>query len=502
VTASTTNSWVCRVCGYVHRGPEPPLVCPVCGAPQSEFEPHAEPEPEHPKPTQWLCMVCGCVHDGPEPPEVCPDCGAGADCFEAQTPSQTDHADAADGPGLKIVVAGAGIAGLSAVEAVRNASSTAEIVLYSKEAALPYYRLNLTRYVAGEIGDTDLPVHPESWYEENAIRLVPGEEISAIDPEKRLVRLSGGSEESFDKLILTAGAHPFVPPIPGADQEGVIAFRTAEDARHIVDAAKSGAKCVCIGGGILGMETAGALAKRGADVTLFEGSPWVMPRQLNDRAGAILKRHAEGLGVTLLTNVRIAELSGDGHVTGVKLEDETVIDAGLVVIATGVRSNSHLARRARLEVNQGVVVNNHLQTSHPDIFAAGDMAEHRGIVYGIWPASQFQGTIAGMNAMGQATEFAGIPRSNTLKVLGIDLVSIGAVNAEDGSYSTIEEEGDGTYLRFLFRDSRLAGAILMGDTSSAPAAKKAIEKRLSLSDLLDRKPAAREFAELLKRGPK
>ena len=134
------------------------------------------------------------------------------------------------------------------------------------------------------------------------------------------------------------------------------------------------------------------------------------------------------------------------------------------MIATGIRSNSHLARRAGLEVNQGVVVNNLLATSHPDILAAGDVAEHHGQVYGIWGPSQYQGSIAGLNLAGGSVEFGGVPRSNTLKVLGLDLFSIGRINAEDASFQAVEQEADGRYFRFVFQDNRLVGAVLLGDT--------------------------------------
>jgi nitrite reductase (NADH) large subunit len=146
-----------------------------------------------------------------------------------------------------------------------------------------------------------------------------------------------------------------------------------------------------------------------------------------------------------------------------------------VIIATGVRSNSYVARLAGLEVGRGVVVDNHLRTSAPDVFAAGDVAEHHGVSYGTWGPSQFQGSIAGMNAVGAASEFAGIPRSNMLKVLGYDMFSIGVVTPEDASYLTVEATAEGNYRYFVLRDSHLVGAILLGDTSLSPVVKKAIE---------------------------
>ena len=497
---SEQNTWRCEVCGYVHRGSEPPSECPVCGAPEGDFVAFTETKPvaAPAEAGRWMCMVCQYVHEGDGPPEMCPACAASADCFEPG--AEPEVADVVSfGEGAKVVIVGAGIAGLSAAQAVRDASSSAAIVLLSREEALPYYRLNLTRYLAGEVGEEDLPIHPESWYSEQSIRLELGIEAVSIDVQNQRVQLSAGGEESFDKLILTAGAHPFVPPLAGAYREGVVTLRTADDARRILEVAKGGAKCVCLGGGILGMETAAALVRQGAGVTLIEGAPWLMPRQLSARAATILRAHTEALGIATFTGAQVSELSGDERVRGVRLGDDTTIDADLVVVTTGVRSNSHLARSAGLEVNLGVVVDNHLRTSNPNVFAAGDVAEHRGVVYGIWPASQYQGAIAGMNAAGVSTEFGGIPRSNTLKVLGLDLVSIGTVNAEDGSYTVVEDEHDGVYLRFLFHDTHLVGTIMIGDTQHAAHAKTAIEDRVDCSALMRAGVTTKDVAEALAR---
>ena len=202
-------------------------------------------------------------------------------------------------------------------------------------------------------------------------------------------------------------------------------------------------------------------------------------------------------GIKLRTKAITREIVGNGRVQGVLLEDGTRIAADLVVIATGIRSNSHLARQAGLEVNQGVVVDNLLATSHPDVFAAGDVAEHHGQLYGIWGPSQFQGSIAGMNIAGGRVEFGGIPRSNTLKVLGLDLFSIGQVNPEDATFRTFDQEADGRYFRFVFRDNRLVGSVLLGDTRKTAAVKKAVESKYDFSELLEKQRTIRQILEAI-----
>ena len=231
--------------------------------------------------------------------------------------------------------------------------------------------------------------------------------------------MHGGERLPFDKLLLAAGAQPFIPPLAGTDRGGVTTLRTAEDGAAILAACRAGSRCVCIGGGLLGLETAAALARHDADVTLLESHDWLLPRQTNRRAGEILNRYVVAAGIKLRTNAATQAIVGDSRVEGVLLQQGDLISADLVVIATGIRSNSQLAQHAGLEVNCGVVVNDLLATSHPDVFAAGDVAEHRRQVYGIWGPAQYQGNIAGMNMAGRGVEFGGLPPSNTLKVLGI-----------------------------------------------------------------------------------
>ncbi|MBI3985299.1 MAG: FAD-dependent oxidoreductase [Lentisphaerae bacterium] len=493
--ATPKKAWRCTVCGYVHHGDAPPDVCPVCGSPSTAFEPWMpQPAPAFPA-HRWQCLNCNFVHDGPQPPDDCPVCGAVRDRFQAL--QEAREATPVSGRDMTVVVVGAGIAGVSAVESVRQAAPHARIVLLSREEVLPYYRLNLTRYVAGEIRKDVLPIHPETWYRENGIVLRLAADVTALDPAGHSLTLKGGERLSYHQLVLALGAHPFIPPFPGAQLKGVTALRTTADADFILDAAAAGRPCVCIGGGILGLETAGGLALRGADVTLLEGHGWLMPRQLNRRAGELLAEAIGKLGIKLRLHATTGELLGEGSVRAVRLEDGVELPAGLVIVTTGIRSNTHLARQAGLEVNAGIVVNNLLATSLPDIYAAGDVAEHHGIVYGIWSASQFEGAIAGLNAAGRRTVFGGLPRSNTLKVLGLDLVSIGKFEPEDAASTVIEQESGGRYSRFVFRDGRMLGAVLLGDASVGPQAKKAIETGLDFSGVLAGRPSASDIAARL-----
>lgn len=494
------RTWRCTICGYIHREPQPPEFCPVCGASREEFEPYFEetPAPAITSPVEsWRCGICGCTHAGPTPPQECPVCGANKEHF-APTPEEREAARAPKGP-ARVVVLGAGIAGISAVEALCTASPDTEITLVSRESDLPYYRLNLTRFLAGEVTEKELPLRPEGWYDQRGIRLLRGAEAANLSLGDRNVRLRDGRSLPFEKLVITIGSHPFVPPVPGCSREGVTSLRTMRDALYIREMMERGASAICIGGGILGLEAAAALALRGVRVTLLESHAWLMPRQLNRRAGELLADYARARGITLLTDAHAKEVVGDEHAAGVLLADGTSAHADFIIIAAGIRPNSFLARRAGLLVNQGIVVDDHMRCSRADVFAAGDVAEHRGVLYGLWGPAQYQGSIAGQNAAGLALEFGGIPRSNALKVLGIGMTSVGMIEPGDGSYLVIEEETDGGYYRFLLRDGCLVGAVLLGDTRLSAAAKKAIEERTDLSDLLAGKPTCADVRDRLAR---
>ena len=305
------KSWICTVCGYVHHGPEAPDFCVVCGATKDLFELKEEhtPQTKSVQPSKWRCINCDYIHDGQNPPMQCPVCGALAERFEPYE----EKTKTAGGKyeGQKIVIVGAGIAGISAAESARKTNPEAEITLISKESQLPYYRLNLTRYLAGEIDENQLPIHPESWFQDNSIEFIKGAELCEVKANEKSLRFRGADNLNYDKLILTIGSHPFVPPFAGANKENVTVLRSKQDADYILEQCQNIESCAVIGGGILGLETAGALTKRKVDVALLEGFGWLLPRQLNEEAGKKLEYWVQDLGVKLHKNVKIKEIRGD-----------------------------------------------------------------------------------------------------------------------------------------------------------------------------------------------
>jgi len=501
MNVALSGSWRCSVCGYVHVGHAPPDCCPVCGAAAAEFEAYAEsastPVAAPPPTGPWRCLNCDYLHEGAAPPPNCPVCGVGADSFEsAATAAPPAMAASATGE-LRVVVIGGGIAGVAAAQAAVEAAPGAAVTLLSEESVLPYYRLNLTRLIAGDIVRDALPLYPAEWYREHRIALRTGTVVSRLDRAARLVELNDGKTIPYDALVLATGSHPFLPPLPGNDRAGVVALRTAADAEALLRRIERDPRCMVIGGGVLGLETAAALGSRGARVTLLESHPWLMPRQLNCVAAAILEAHLASLGVVVRKNARTREIVGGEAVAGILLEDGQTIAGTTVVMATGVRPNTALARKAGLAVDKGIVVDNRLRTSDPRIFAAGDAAEHNGVLYGTWAPSQYQGRIAGGNAAGLAMDFGGLPRANTLKVVGLELTSIGRFEPEDGSDLALASEHDSRFAHFLFRDGRMVGAILIGHAAAAPVVKRAIETGRSFAALLQARPGAQEVLDAM-----
>lgn len=484
----SAKMWKCEVCGYIHTGNEPPENCPVCGVDKSMFSPfEAVKQQDDTESEKWKCTICDHIHEGSEPPDICPVCSAKKSMFK---PVENGIERAADISIKDIVIVGGGIAALSAAENARLTSDSVNITIIAKEEMLPYYRLNLTRYLAGEVDSASLPVKSLKWFEDNRIEVVYNE-VKSLDLENKKVEMKDGTSLGYDRLILANGSHPFVPPIMGGNLKGVHVFRTIEDAEKLLSLAKTGKKCVCVGGGLLGLETAGALNERGVKVEVVEGFDWLLPRQLPENAGNILQKFMEEKGIKTRTASTIAEILGDEEVRGVKLKSGEELEADFIVLSTGVRPNSYLARQADIKVKAGVRVNDSLFTSDPNVLAAGDVAEHAGIVYGIWPASHAEGMVAGINAAGGSAQFNGIAQSNRLKVLGIDLFSIGKISPEDAGYDICEKEINGNYHYLVVRDGRLAGAVLLGNTENSNIIQELIESGGQLKEsaaLLEKYP--------------
>ncbi len=484
----------CRICGYVHEGDAPPDECPVCAAPKDDFvadepAPAAEATPAK----KFTCLVCGYIHEGEQPPPACPICGAPEDQFEpvAETAPSSRPPGKHDSQRTFIIIGG-GIAAVRAAEAIRSYDSTATIELFSREIPPPYHRLNLTPHLAGKFSRDDLELHAPLWYNDRKIVIHSGREICWIDPDRHEIRACDGSTFSYDRMVLANGAHPFVPPIPGIGREHIICMRTDADAAVALNAAREGKSCVVVGGGLLGLETAVALTGQGAHVSVVENATCLLPRQLTPEAAALLKENLERQRIVILTGETVEEFVGDHRVYGVRTAHHGILPADLVIVCAGVRPNRYLASEAGLKVNRGVVVNEYLKTSDNDIFAAGDVAEHEDILHGLWTVALEQGQIAGANAAGESIRFIPHPPPTFLKVADIDVFSIGQIS-ESEDHHLIEYRERDSYAGFILSDGKMAGAVLINYKAGMSAVQKAVEKRYDVSALLESSAGAREI---------
>src|SRR5579883_3133502 len=258
-----------------------------------------------------------------------------------------------------------------------------EIEVIGAEPHPNYNRILLSSVLAGEREIDDIVLHSREWYQSNDIKLTLGEAVVKLDAGAKAVTTASGRVTSYDKLVLATGSRPIVPPVSGLDLPGVCAFRNIADIDQMIEASRKHRRAIVIGGGLLGLEAANGLLKRGMSVAVVHLMDTLMERQLDPVAGRLLQRELDERGLNFFMNGQTEEIFGDGRVQGVRLADGREVPGDLVVMAIGIRPNIDLAKKADLEINRGVVVNDDMSTSDPAIFAVGECVEHRGKTYGL-----------------------------------------------------------------------------------------------------------------------
>jgi nitrite reductase (NADH) large subunit len=362
----------------------------------------------------------------------------------------------------RYVIVGNGVAGTTAAENIRKQDQTGSITMLTQEDLPFYWRIRLIEFIAGEIGEKDLVAKKDKWYGEQKIELKLKTRAVDGDPSKKVVVTAGGEKIPFDKLLLATGSRSFVPPIKGSDKDGVFALRSIQDARAILARAKKAKEIVLIGGGLLGLEAGNSVRKLGPKVKVVEFFPRLIPRQLDVEGAKKLQAIMEEMGFSFWLGAKTQEITGKNGVESVLLEGGERLSADMVIISAGVRPAMDLAKPFGLETDKGIKVDERLRTNQPDIYAAGDVAEYKGIPYGIWPAAMEQGKIAGLNMAGGNVNYEGTTMSNVLKVVGIDLASAGEIDL-DHKFESKVVVGEGLYRKIVLKDNRIIGCIMLGD---------------------------------------
>lgn len=365
-------------------------------------------------------------------------------------------------------ILGGGIAALSAAKAIRKTDPSGLIVLLTNEDALPYNRPALTKQLLSELSAADIAVETAAWYDAPGrdIIVLTGRTVSAIDPEKKTVSLSDGLVFSYDKLVYALGARCFIPPFEGSDRENVIAVRTVEDAARVRSLAKDVKDAVVIGGGVLGLEAAWCLRQGGLNVTVIEFESQIMSRQIDEEAAAHLISAMDRHGVKLLTQASAAAYDGKT----LTLADGRTLAADIVIVSAGVRANIEIAAAAGIKADRKIIVDEHMQTSAPDVYAAGDCAVY-GMSYALWAEATEMGKVAGTNAAGGEAAYQVVPRPLLFHGFETELFSIGDVGRQPAK---TYEVGEMPGARYYSVDGKVVGAILTGDISRAPEARRLV----------------------------
>ncbi len=330
---------------------------------------------------------------------------------------------------------------------------------------------------------------PPSWYADRKIATWLNTRATRIDRPRRRVVLGTGEELSYDRLVLATGSRSRIPPIEGLGLEGAFVLRGADDAMLLRGYAQrhSARRAVVLGGGVLGLEAADAVRRLGLETTIVELSDRLSPVQLDAGAARLLQREVTPRGIEVMLGRSVSSVTGEaGRVAGVTLDDGTRRDADIVIVCTGIVPNLELARDAGLAVRRGVTVDDTMRTSDESIFAAGDVAEHAGRVYGHWPAAVEQAEVAAINCIGGRRLYTGSLIATHLKVTNVDLTSIGRPHSEPEDVEiALADESGGRYRKLVLRDGRIVGAILLGHASDAGAVFAAARERRDLSGHLE-----------------
>ena len=403
---------------------------------------------------------------------------------------------------MKVVIIGNNVAGTFTAQNLRFLSEDLEIEIYTQEIYPYYTRINLPEVISGKKTIQDLIVFDEEWYKSKSLKLYLDHKAERIDLENKIVYFSNNNKSArYDKLILALGSTPNIPPINKAvemknNKQGVFTLRSIEDAFEIKNyiASIPNQKAIIIGGGLLGLELANQIKDTNLKTTVVEFFPRLLPRQLDEECGKMLKDEIEKRGIEVVLDATTQEILGNSKVTGIKLKDGHQLDAGIVLIQAGINPTIDLAKNVGIKTNKGIIVNEYLETSEHDIYAVGDCIEYNNQIWGIIPACMEQSKIIAASIIGAKTkEYEGTTPKNTLKIVGLDLTSIGIINPveeEAGSWDILKKSDvkDCCYQKIILKDNKLKGAILFGENKAVSYVYKKMEEEVNkeeLRELLD-----------------
>jgi NAD(P)H-nitrite reductase large subunit len=374
----------------------------------------------------------------------------------------------------KYLIIGNSVGGIGAAEAIREVDCEGAIIIISDEPYHVYSRPLISEHLANGCPVERMLYRPPDFYEKSNIQAYLGEKVVEIDFDKHTVRLEGGKTLAWQKLLLATGGSPIIPGTEGVDLKGVFTFNKLDDARAIdefLNQYHKRVKAVVIGGGLIGVSVTEALVERGVEVTIVEMKERILNTILDEEASAIAAKALLQAGVEIITGHVASKIDSywPGQVTGVSLDDGRSLSCEMVILAIGVQPRRELVADSGMKINRGIVVDRHMATSVPDVYACGDVAEAYDFVYGenrltpVWPNAYTGGRIAGLNMAGGSEEYPGGTAMNAVKYFGVSIVSAGMVSPPDDSYEKVIERHDGIYKQVILKDGLIKGMVFTGD---------------------------------------
>ena len=370
------------------------------------------------------------------------------------------------------LIIGQGASGTSAANTLRSLDSKAPITVITNEHDYFYSRIDLPDILGGKYSPQDSTRQTQEEFAEKSIGCRMGETVTEVLANEKAVLLASGERIPYDKLLIATGSVPVVPPLKGSDARGVHVLWTMEQARTMIDAAAGAKSAIVVGAGLIGLKAALALRKRGLKVMVVEKLPYILPRQLDATAARIIEKQIQAKGIDLRTGTGVEEIEvRAGKVTGVRLPNERAA-CDLIVMAVGVKPNTALAASAGIKVGRGIVADEYLRTSDPDIYAAGDAVEvfdsgsESYVVPAIWPVAVEQGRIAAWNMLGMDKPFVFTAAMNSVEIAGIPFISVGDIEGNDQDQILVNHHG-GNYKKVVMRGQTVRGVLFLGNICQA-----------------------------------
>ncbi|MEG2684755.1 MAG: FAD-dependent oxidoreductase [Erysipelotrichaceae bacterium] len=462
------KKWKCIICGAIVEGDTPPVACPVCGVGPELFEEVIEEaisevtfSTANSSSKAWKCIICGAIVEGETTPSICPVCGVGSEMFELVAPTSAPQTTDTN---RKVVIIGNGIAGVSAATTLREYDKTAEIMIISRDANLSYNRPMLTKRLATNPNINDLLIHDEKFYRDQKITVMLNHEVVSINTDTKQIKLSSDKLVDYDELVIATGSNSFIPPIQGINHAHVHALRTYEDARAIYNEAKKLKSIAILGGGVLGIEAACSLYELGIKIHIIESGDRIMKRQLDSLTSKFVEKSLEDHHVILHKNVSTDAITTNDDGLNIYLSNSDILSVDMILISTGVRSELKLIEGTNIKAERSILVDEHMRTSVPNIYACGDNASYEGINYNLYTQALEMGKVAGANIGNNPIKYEQMVPNVTFKLFENSIFAIGDLGndkTKDYQVVTYSDELKKIFKCQYFINDKFVGGVII-----------------------------------------